>query len=89
MPDYWEILGTNSNAEIFRFDKKRGHIHYAHPAHQRLVKAVDWYDESGRLRVTDHYNNKGVPFLTNNFTILSKKRPLLVISPRQQGSYRR
>lgn len=46
VPDYWEILGTNSNAEIFRFDKKRGHIHYAHPAHQRLVKAVDWYDES-------------------------------------------
>ena len=24
VPDYWEIIGTNSNAEIFRFDKKRG-----------------------------------------------------------------
>lgn len=21
VPDYWEIIGTNSNAEIFRFDK--------------------------------------------------------------------
>lgn len=69
MPDYWEILGTNSNAEIFRFDKKRGHIHYAHPAHQRLVKAVDWYDESGRLRVTDHYNNKGYRFSQTTYNI--------------------
>ena len=69
VPDYWEILGTNSNAEIFRFDKKRGHIHYAHPAHQRLVKAVDWYDESGRLRVTDHYNNKGYRFSQTTYNI--------------------
>ena len=69
VPDYWEILGTNSNAEIFRFDKKRGHIHYAHPAHQRLVKAVDWYDESGRLRVTDRYNNKGYRFSQTTYNV--------------------
>ena len=69
VPDYWEIIGTNSNAEIFRFDKKRGHIHYAHPAHQRLVKAVDWYDESGRLRVTDRYNNKGYRFSQTTYNV--------------------
>ena len=69
VPDYWEIIGTNSNAEIFRFDKKRGHIHYAHPAHQRLVKAVDWYDESGRLRVTERYNNKGYRFSQTTYNV--------------------
>ena len=67
VPDYWEITGNNNQGEIFRFDKKRGHIHYANPAHQRLVKAVDWYDESGRLRVTDRYNNKGYRFAQTTY----------------------
>ncbi len=53
---------------------KRGHIHYAHPAHQRLVKAVDWYDESGRLRVTDRYNNKN--FRSLKQLTIKQKRPL-------------
>ncbi|MGT2907249.1 accessory Sec system glycosylation chaperone GtfB [Streptococcus dentiloxodontae] len=62
IPDYWEISGNNNYGEIHRFNKKRGHIHYGNPTHKRLVKAVDWFDDSGRLRVTDRYNNKGYRF---------------------------
>ncbi len=50
---------------------------YAHPAHQRLVRAVDWYDESRTLlRVTDRYNNKRVTVSHKQPIMLSKKRPL-------------
>lgn len=59
VPAYWEIRGDNSQGEIFNYDDKRGHIHYAEPGHKRLVKAVDWYDKKGRLRVTDRYNKFG------------------------------
>lgn len=59
VPDLWEIRGDNSQGEIFHYDDKRGHIHYAEPKHKRLVKAVDWYDRQGRHRVTDRYNKYG------------------------------
>ncbi|HEL2383838.1 TPA: accessory Sec system glycosylation chaperone GtfB [Streptococcus suis] len=61
-PAFWEIRGDNSQAEIYDFATKRAQIHYAHPSHKRLVKAVDWYDEAGRLVVTDRYNDKGRRF---------------------------
>lgn len=59
VPDFWEIRGDNSQGEIFDYETKRGHIHYADPKHKRLVKAVDWYDRQGRHRVTDRYNKFG------------------------------
>lgn len=59
VPDAWEIRGDNSRGEIFNYEEKRGHIHYAEPTHRRLVKAVDWYDKKGRHRVTDRYNKFG------------------------------
>lgn len=59
VPDNWEIRGDNSQGEIFNYNDKRGHIHYADPKHNRLVKAVDWYDRHGRHRVTDRYNKFG------------------------------
>ncbi|HFI0634420.1 TPA: accessory Sec system glycosylation chaperone GtfB [Streptococcus suis] len=61
-PDFWEIRGDNSKAEVYHFASKRAHIHYANPSHKRLVKAVDWFDEAGRILVTDRYNDKGVRF---------------------------
>ena len=66
--------------------KKRGHIHYAHPAHQRLVKAVDWYDESGRLRVTDRYNNKGYRFSQTTYNVKQEATITKLFHSRQQGS---
>lgn len=59
VPELWEIRGDNSQGEIYCYDQKRGHIHYTEPRHDRLVKAVDWYDARERLRLTDRYNKFG------------------------------
>ncbi len=62
IPEFWEIAGNNNQAEILDYDRKRGEIHYTQPTHKRLVKAVDWYDRQGRLRVTDRYHRSGKLF---------------------------
>lgn len=66
-PDFWEIRGDNSQAAVYNYATKRAQIHYAHPSHHRFVKAVDWYDEGGRLVVTDRYNDKGVRFAQTSY----------------------
>lgn len=67
VPDYWEISGNNNYAEIHDYQQKRGHIHYANPGHLRRVKAVDWYDDRGRLRLSDRYNKQGYRFAQTSY----------------------
>lgn len=64
VPDFWEITGTNGQAEVWYRDKKMANIYYALPGHLRLVKAVDWLDESGKVVLTEHYNKFGHKFAT-------------------------
>ena len=59
VPDYWEISGTNNNGKVQDLYKERGRIFYAEPKHKRLVKIVDWYDERGIVRSSDHYTRYG------------------------------
>lgn len=68
VPEFWEIRADNSKGEIFNYSKKQGHIHYAQPAHQRLVKAVDWYDDKGRVCLTDRYNRLGYRYAQSIYT---------------------
>lgn len=69
VPEFWEISGTNRYGEIVDFAHKRGHIHYAEPKHQRLVQSVDWYDESGKVRIIDRYNKFGFRFAQTNVNL--------------------
>lgn len=69
VPEFWEISADNSKGEIFNFSRKRGHIHYAEPKHLRLVKAVDWHDDTGKLRVTDRYNKFGYRFAQSIYNL--------------------
>lgn len=62
VPDYWEISGTNMNGKVQDLYKERGRIFYAEPSHKRLVKIVDWLDERGVVRSSDHYNRYGAIF---------------------------
>ena len=62
VPDYWEISGTNNNGKVQDLHKERGRIFYAEPKHKRLVKIVDWYDERGIVRSSDHYNRYGAVY---------------------------
>lgn len=73
VPEYWEISGTNNNGKVQDLYKERGRIFYAEPKHKRLVKIVDWYDERGTVRSSDHYNRYGALFGRTIFNAKGQK----------------
>lgn len=77
VPPQWEIRGTNSDGEIWDYSKCRGRIYYQMPKHKRLVRIVDWLDEKGKVRWSDHYNRFGNRYAQ---TILNSEQKLLMRS---------
>ena len=73
VPEYWEISGTNNGGKVQDLYKERGKIFYAEPKHKRLVKIVDWYDERGTVRSSDHYNRYGALFGRTIFNAKGQK----------------
>ncbi|MBQ6814276.1 MAG: accessory Sec system glycosylation chaperone GtfB [Lachnospiraceae bacterium] len=73
VPEYWEISGNNVSGKVSRMGKDRGRIFYAKPAHKRLVKTVDWYDDRGVVRSSDHYNKYGVLYARTTFNAKGHK----------------
>lgn len=67
VPDYWEVSGNNSNGKVNDLHHERGHIFYAEPKHKRLVRVVDWMDEKGTVRSSDHYNRYGALYARTFF----------------------
>ena len=67
IPEFWEIRGTNSGGSIYDHSKERGKIFYAEPKHKRLIKIIDWYDERGIVRSSDHYNCYGALYARTVF----------------------
>ncbi|EFR44388.1 accessory Sec system glycosylation chaperone GtfB [Streptococcus pseudoporcinus] len=58
-PNFWEIQSNNNNGEILDHDIKKANIFYAEPTHKRLVRAVEWLDREGKVRLVEHYNKNG------------------------------
>lgn len=73
VPEYWEISGTNSSGKIHDMNKERGRIFYAEPKHKRYVKVVDWLDDSGVVRSSDHYNCYGALYARTVFNAKGQK----------------
>ena len=73
VPEYWEISGTNSGGKVHDMNKERGRIFYAEPKHKRYVKVVDWLDDEGRVRSSDHYNCYGALYARTTFNAKSQK----------------
>ncbi len=73
VPDYWEISGTNSMGNIYDLYRERGRIFYTEPKHKRLVRVVDWYDDKGVARFSDHYNCYGAIYARTAFDAKGKK----------------
>lgn len=67
VPDYWEISGNNASGKVHDLHRERGRIFYAEPKHKRLVRVVDWLDEKGTVRSSDHYNRYGVLYARTIF----------------------
>ena len=59
VPDFWEISASNTGGKVHDLNKERARIFYAEPKHKRLIKVVDWYDDNGVVRSSDHYNRQG------------------------------
>lgn len=62
VPDFWEIQGDASHGWIRQRNKTRANIVYVTDTPYRLVKAVEWCDDAGRVRSVDHYNRYGEAF---------------------------
>lgn len=67
VPKYWEISANNSMGSVHNLNKERAKIFYAEPKHKRLVKVVDWYDDRGVVRSSDHYNRYGALYARTVF----------------------
>lgn len=67
VPDYWEISGSNSDGKVHDLHRERGRIFYAEPKNKRLVRVVDWMDEKGTVRSSDHYNHYGALYARTFF----------------------
>lgn len=81
VPEYWEISGTNANGKIHNLSHERGRIFYAEPKHKRLVKVVDWLDERGVVRSSDHYNRYGTLYARTIFNGKGQKVNKSYFSP--------
>lgn len=73
VPEYWEISGTNSQGAIHDLNKERGRIFYTQPTHKRLVKIVDWLDDRGVVRSSDHYNKYGILYARTIYNAKGQK----------------
>jgi accessory Sec system glycosyltransferase GtfB len=67
VPEFWEISGNNSTGSVHNLNKERAKIFYSEPKHKRLVKVVDWYDDRGVVRSSDHYNRYGALYARTVF----------------------
>lgn len=67
IPRFWEITANNVSGSIKDHNHTRANIFYAQPSHKRQVKAVDWLDEAGVVRSTDHYNRFGDLYARTSF----------------------
>ncbi len=59
VPQFWEIKATNTSADVWDKSHKRANIFYAKGQHARVVEVVDWLDDRGVVRYSDHYNKYG------------------------------
>ncbi|HGC8953176.1 TPA: accessory Sec system glycosylation chaperone GtfB [Streptococcus agalactiae] len=67
VPAFWQISGNNNQAEVHDYKVKKATIFYQKPGHLRLVKAVDWLGENGKVVLTEHYNKHGWIFAKTYF----------------------
>ena len=73
VPDFWEISSTGLSGKISDLNHERARIFYAPPANRRWVQAVDWLDETGTVRYSDHYNRWGAVYARTTFNSSGKR----------------
>ncbi|MBP2058869.1 accessory Sec system glycosyltransferase GtfB [Lactobacillus colini] len=59
VPKFWRIEATAQSGIIYDIDRRRADIYFHKVDNSRLVKQVNWLDESGKIAWSDHYNHSG------------------------------
>lgn len=67
IPRYWEIASNSASGQVLNLDQERARIYFAKPTNTRLVQIVDWLDEKGIVRLSEHYNKYGACFCKTIF----------------------
>lgn len=69
IPQYWEITASMSSATVWDFNKEKAKIYFIDTSNnKRRVKVVEWYDDNGKVRLSDHYNKYGVLYARTSFS---------------------
>ena len=59
MPDLWEVAADGASGRVLDRGRLRARVYYARGGTPRVVGDVDWLDEGGTVRFTDHYDLAG------------------------------
>lgn len=84
VPEYWQIESTNASGKVVDKTKERARIFYTKPTNHRLVKIVDWLDDRGVVRLSEHYNKYGEIFCRTIFNKRGQKILRKFYSPQGQ-----
>lgn len=67
VPEFWEISANNTSGTIHDKERESGRIFFSKPTHKRYVKVVDFLDEYGKVRCSEHYNKYGALYARTVF----------------------
>lgn len=84
IPEYWRIESSNTSGKVMDKTKERARIFYTEPTNHRLVKIVDWLDDLGAVRISEHYNKYGEIFCRTIFNRKGQKVLRKFYSPQGQ-----
>lgn len=84
VPKFWRIESSNASGRVMDKEKERARIFYTKPSNKRLVKIVDWLDDAGNVRISEHYNKYGAIFCRTMFNQRGQKVTRSFFSPRGQ-----
>lgn len=73
VPPFWEISSNSMAGRVQDLCRERARIFYASPKNRRQVQTVDWLDEKGTVRYSDHYNKYGAVYARTTFDAAGKR----------------
>lgn len=59
LPSHQEIRADGGNAIVYEKNTVRSRVYYSEPKEKRYIRIIDYVDEAGKVRWSDHYNRFG------------------------------
>ena len=85
MPRFWEIKANMSKGNIYDFNKEKARIYFIDSSdNKRRVKVVEWLDDNGAVRLSDHYNRYGVLYARTSFSAKGERVNKIYYSSKMQ-----